>query len=180
VQQELEDRRRPKEYRFDSSINPELAWDENAERDLAEWLLGLIDGATAAITEGTNGDPAAAEAVFFAEVPPWKGTGERFGSVAECVARLKSLTRPFLKWAGKALRQAISVPTIPLFVHERHSTEAIVNTLEGWKAAGTQLDLFGDPRLDLVDQLDAYEYLGTRGPWRFAIMARIAIGSPST
>jgi len=140
VQQEFQDRRAAKDYRFDSSISPELAWDENAECAFAEWLLGLIEGATAAITQAENGDAAAAEAAFFADTPTWQGTGERFGSIAECVARLKSLTQPFLNWAGKAERQRISVPTIPLFVHERHSTEAILTTLEGGKTPGTQLD----------------------------------------
>ena len=81
---------------------------------------------------------------------------------SRAIARLKSLTKPFLNWAGKAERQRISVPTIPLFMHERHSTEVILTTLEGWKRAGTQLDLFGDPNLDLLDQLNAYEHLG---PW---------------
>lgn len=146
MQEEFPDRRKPKPYRYDSSLAPELAWDENAERELAEWLLGLIEGATAAITEAAaQGKAAEAEAAYLDQVPTWAGTGERFGSVAECVARLKSLTRPFLNWAGKAERQAIRVPTIPLFVHERHSTQAILSTLESWKATGTNLDLFGDP-----------------------------------
>ena len=163
VQQEFPDRRPPKEYRYDSSLAPELCWDEHAERDLAEWLLGLIEGATQAIIAGARrGEAAQAEAAFFAATPAWAGSGERFGSLAECVARLKSLTRPFLNWTGKAERQAIRVPTIPLFVHERHSTQAILKTLEGYKAAGSQLDLFGDPQLDVADQLDAYEHLG---PW---------------
>ena len=111
VQQEFQGHRPPKDYRFDSSISPELAWDENAERDFAEWLLGLIEGATAAITKAENGDAAAAEAAFFADIPVWKGPGpnggERFSSTAECIARLKSLTKPFLNWAGKAERQRI-------------------------------------------------------------------------
>jgi adenine-specific DNA-methyltransferase len=162
VQQEFPDRRPPKEYRYDSSLAPELCWDEHAERDLAEWLLGLIDGATQAVTAAAPGEAAQAEAAFFSATPAWAGSGERFGSLAECVARLKSLTRPFLNWTGKAERQAIRVPTIPLFVHERHSTQAILKTLEGYKAAGSQLDLFGDPQLDVADQLDAYEHLG---PW---------------
>ena len=55
------------------------------------------------------------------------------------------------------------MPTIPLFVHERHSTQAILKTLEGYKAEpAASCDLFGDPQLDLPDQLDAYEHLG---PW---------------
>ena len=54
------------------------------------------------------------------------------------------------------------MPTIPLFVHERHSTEAILRTLDSYKAIGTMGDLFGDPHLDVADQLDAYEH---SGPW---------------
>ena len=64
--------------------------------------------------------------------------------------RLKSLTQPFLNWTGKAERQQISVPTIPLFVHERHSTQAILATLEAYRASGTTMDLFGDPELDIT------------------------------
>ena len=85
---------------------------------------------------------------------------------------------PFLNWAGAAERQQIRVPTIPLFVHERHSTQAILKTMEGYKAAGTQLDLFGDPQLDVADQLDAYEHLG---PWSNRLMLgdslQVMIGS---
>ena len=31
-----------KSYRYDSSLAPELSWDETAERPFAEWLLNLI------------------------------------------------------------------------------------------------------------------------------------------
>jgi hypothetical protein len=34
------------------------------------------------------------------------------------MARLRSLTKPFLNWADKAERQQISVPTLPRFVQE--------------------------------------------------------------
>lgn len=151
VQEDFPDRRAPKKYRYDSSLAPELNWDENGEREFAEWLLALIEKAT---KEG--------EAAAFKTVQTWKGTGERFGSVTECVTRLKSLTQPFLNWSGKAERQQIYVPTIPLFVHERHSTQAILHTLSGYKAVGTNLELFGDPQLDVADELNAYEH---QGPW---------------
>ena len=42
VQPEFDARRPAKEYRYDSSLAPELRRDENAEREMAEWLLGLI------------------------------------------------------------------------------------------------------------------------------------------
>jgi adenine-specific DNA-methyltransferase len=151
IHPEFNGRKQPKSYRYDSSLAPELCWDENAERECAEWLLNLI---TIAAEQG--------EAEVFNEPQIWQGTEEKFSSIRECVARLKSLTQPFLNWAGKAERRDIKVPTIPLFVHERHSTQAILKTLESYRAAGTNLDLFGDPELDISDMLDAYEH---KGPW---------------
>lgn len=148
VQEQFNARKPPKQYRYDSSLAPELCWDENAERDFAEWLLNLV---AEAAEKG--------EANVFTEEQVWKGNGERFNSLSQCVARLKSLTQPFLKWAGKAERQQISVPTVPLFVHERHSTQNILKTLESHRAAGTMLDLFGDNAdKDIADQLDAYTH----------------------
>ena len=53
------------------------------------------------------------------------------------------------------------MPTLPLFVHERLSTKAIVETLVGHRT-NKQLDmheLFGDPQHSIADQtLRAYEY----------------------
>ena len=132
VEAQFANKKAPKTYRYDSSLAPELCWDENAERPFAEWLLNLI---TEAAEKG--------ESVVFAQPQVWRGIrphpnpspegrgamlpspsgrragdeGERFTSIPQCAARLKSLTKPFLNWAGKAERQRISVPTLPLFVH---------------------------------------------------------------
>jgi adenine-specific DNA-methyltransferase len=151
VQPEFAERKGAKTYRYDSSLAPELCWDENAEREMAEWLLERISEAA------EQGEQA-----VFSTPQRWQGTDETFASIAECVARLKSLTQPFLNWTGKAERREIAVPTIPLFVHERHATQAILETLDSYKAIGTTLDLFGDPQLDIADKLDAYEH---KGPW---------------
>lgn len=151
VEAQFSNKKPPKTYRYDSSLAPELAWDENGERDFAEWLLALIADAA---DKG--------EATVFAQPQVWQGTEERFTSLSQCAARLRSLTKPFLNWAGKAERQQITVPTLPLFVHERHSTQAILDTLQSHKATGTNLDLFGDTGLDVADKLDAYEH---KGPW---------------
>lgn len=156
VQPEFDARKPAKKYRYDSSLAPELSWDENAEREMTEWLLSLI---TEAAEKG--------EQTVFAQSQVWQGTGEAFVSIAECIARIKSLTQPYLNWTGKAERQQITVPTIPLFVHERHSTQAILETLDSYKATGTTLDLFGDPNLDVADKLDAYEHTG---PWTNRMM----------
>lgn len=151
VEAQFSHRKPPKVYRYDSSLSPELSWDENGERPFAEWLLNLVADAA-----------EKGEAVVFAEPQVWQGTGERFTALSQCAARLRSLTKPFLNWAGKAERQQISVPTLPLFVHERHSTSAILETLKSHKARGQTLDLFGDLDLDIADRLDAYEH---KGPW---------------
>ena len=151
VEAQFSHRKPPKTYRYDSSLAPELAWDENGERPFAEWLLNLV---AEAAEKG--------EAAVFAEPQVWQGTEERFTSLSQCAARLRSLTKPFLNWAGKAERQQITVPTLPLFVHERHSTQAILETLKSHKARGQTLDLFGDLDLDIADRLDAYEH---KGPW---------------
>lgn len=151
VESQFSNKKAPRTYRYDSSLAPELSWDESAERALAEWLLALIADAA------EKGEP-----VVFAEPQVWQGTEERFTSLSQCVARLRSLTKPFLNWTGKAERQQVTVPTLPLFVHERHSTQAILETLKSHKAIGTTLDLFGDIDLDVADKLDAYEH---KGPW---------------
>jgi adenine-specific DNA-methyltransferase len=70
------------------------------------------------------------------------------------------MSSPFLNWAGKAERNSFSVPTLPLFVHERLSTEAILKSVQTHKQ---QLDLFADSKLDLAERvLRAYEH---KSPW---------------
>ena len=151
VEAQFAHKKPPRTYRYDSSLAPELSWDESADRAFAEWLLGMI---AEAAEKG--------EGKVFAEPQVWQGSEERFTSLSQCAARLRSLTKPFLNWSGKAERQQVSVPTLPLFVHERHSTQAILETLQSHKARGTTLDLFGDVDLDIADKLDAYEH---KGPW---------------
>ncbi|MBN8997717.1 MAG: site-specific DNA-methyltransferase [Rhizobiales bacterium] len=151
VEAQFSNKKAPKTYRYDSSLAPELSWDESADRAFAEWLLGLI---AEAAEKG--------EDTVFSVPQIWKGTEERFTSLTQCVSRLRSLTKPFLEWTGKAERQQVTVPTLPLFVHERHSTQAILETLKSHKALGTNLDLFGDTNLDVADKLDAYQH---KGPW---------------
>lgn len=151
VEAQFPSKKPPKIYRYDSSLAPELCWDENGERPFAEWLLNLVSEAA-----------EKGESVVFAKPQTWEGTQEQFTTLSQCASRLKSLTRPFLNWAGKAERQQVSVPTLPLFVHERHSTHAILETLQSHRGAETQTDLFGDPQLDIADKLDAYQH---KGPW---------------
>src|ERR671910_814428 len=73
--------------------------------------------------------------------------------------KLKRLGKPFLDWAGKAERLSFDVPTLPLFVHERLSTKAILETLKGHERdRQMEMQLFADPQLPLHQQLEAYEH----------------------
>ena len=123
----------PATYRFDSSLAPELAWDgQNPVREQAESLIRTIQDAT------TLAEAKAAS------------------------AKLKAMSRPFLNWTGKAERLSFDVPTLPLFVHERLSTKAILETLKGHKRdkQDSFLDnLFASAERSLHDQvLRAYEH----------------------
>ena len=151
VQSEFQTGRKSRTWRYDSSLAPQLAWDENPGRDQAEWLLNLIERAA---REG--------EAAVFATEQVRQGARESFRSLGDCVAALKRLSRPFLDWAGKAERRQLDVPTIPLFRHERHSTAAIIEALRNHHGRHATGDLFGGDALDPAQQLEAYEH---DGPW---------------
>ena len=158
TQPQFRKRKPPATYRYDSSLSPSLEWDgKNSVRELGEWLLLCIEDAAKLPPPHEFAEPS----VFRDEA------GHR---VAECrglrdaVDQLKRLGRPFLNWAGKAERLSFEVPTLPLFVHERLSTMAIVETLKAHtkQARDAQLgmfELFGDPQRPITDQvLKAYEY----------------------
>jgi len=106
-------------------------------------------------------------------VPPINGPRSTSMVVKPCVCsaiaaaqraldELKAMSKPFLNWAGKAERMSFDVPTLPLFIHERLSTKAILETLKGHRLdrnQATMFDLFGDPQHSIADQvLRAYEY----------------------
>ncbi|MGL4503026.1 MAG: site-specific DNA-methyltransferase [Planktothrix sp.] len=124
-------RKPPVTYRYDSSLSPALDWDENPSRAKAEALI-------AQILEAGSLEEAKAAA-----------------------SQLKAMAQPFLNWTGKAERPEFQVPTLPLFVHERLSTRAVIETLKSHKVGGEQLtlNLFNDPKWSITDQiLKAYEY----------------------
>ena len=132
TQAQFRKRKPPATYRYDSSLSPALDWDgQNYARERGEMLLRRIQEAA---------------------------TLEDAKSAA---ADLEGLGRPFLNWAGKAERLSFDVPTLPLFVHERLSTKAILETLgEHKKDQQTDMfELFGDPRHSIADQvLRSYEH----------------------
>jgi len=132
TQAQFQKKKPPATYRYESSLSPALNWDgQNSARERGEILLRRIREA------GTLEDAKTA------------------------ATELERLGRPFLNWAGKADRLSFDVPTLPLFVHERLSTKAILETLrEHKKVQQTDMfDLFGDPQRSIADQvLRSYEH----------------------
>jgi adenine-specific DNA-methyltransferase len=153
TQAQFRKKKPPAPYRYDSSLSPVLEWDgQNPARERGEELIARI---VEAGTPGPNGeepeDPEARIKALEAELEKVRVAG----------LELRSISRPFLNWAGKAERLSFDVPTLPLFVHERLSTKAIIETLVGHRK-DRQMDmyeLFGDPQHSVTDQvLRAYEY----------------------
>src|SRR3972149_5518603 len=92
-------------YRYDSSLSPALDWDgQNPAREAGEWLPRQIEeGAALPAPHG------------FPEVRslPWRGGVLELRGLADAVAQLRALGRPFLDWAGKAERLSFDGPTPP-------------------------------------------------------------------
>jgi adenine-specific DNA-methyltransferase len=130
TQAQFRKKKEPVKYRYDSSLDPTMSWDEgNAAREEGEALINQILKA-ASIEEAKI-----------------------------AAAKLRALSAPFLNWSGKAELREFDVPTLPLFIHERLSTQAIIETLRGHKKGHEQLELFADPQHSIADQvLKAYEH----------------------
>jgi adenine-specific DNA-methyltransferase len=155
TQAQFRKKKPPKTYRYDSSLSPALDVGRPERRARAGRVAARAHRHAAALPPP---HAFAAPREFRASDGQVLATVR---SLDEAVAQLKRLSGPFLDWAGKAERLSFDVPTLPLFVHERLSTKAIVDTLVGHrkdKQAG-MWDLFGDPQHSITDQvLKAYEY----------------------
>jgi len=132
TQAQFKKKKPPKTYRYDSSLSSALDWDaKNPAREQGETLIKQVLDA------------------------------KSLEEAKTAASKLKSLSKPFLNWAGKAERLSFDVPTLPLFIHERLSTKAIIETLAGHKTDKQEdmFALFGDPQHSITDQvLKAYEY----------------------
>lgn len=98
VQDQFNTKKPPKTYRYDSSLDPALSWDENRDRAIAEWLIGLVQRCA---VEG--------ESEVFNQPQLWAGGGVRIQSLKAAADLLQALLHPFLNWAGKAERHQIAV-----------------------------------------------------------------------
>jgi adenine-specific DNA-methyltransferase len=178
TQAQFRKKKPPKTYRYDSSLSPELNWDgQNPARELGEQQirvvssqLSVVSGRLALLAEELhnlavrakqNGDDELAAAIERLLTDNWPLTTDNLSEAANAAEQLKRLAKPFLNWAGKAERLSFDVPTLPLFIHERLSTAAILETLKGHKRDKqlSLFDLFGDREHPIHDQvLRAYEH----------------------
>src|ERR1035437_2717181 len=111
TQAQFKKKKEPKKYSYDSSLSPVLEYDgQNHAREQGEALIREILEAKSIEHAKTAAD------------------------------KLRRLSKPFLNWAGKAERLSFDVPTLPMFIHERLSTKAILETLKGHKR-DKQLDM---------------------------------------
>jgi adenine-specific DNA-methyltransferase len=165
TQAQFKKKKEPKKYSYDSSLSPTLEYDgQNYAREQGEALLKqILDTPGVDLPEdlrqqitGSKGDlfvGAMGEALDAAD--------KSIRTMKAAADKLKRISKPFLNWAGKAERLSFDVPTLPMFVHERLSTKAILETLKGHKRDKQidMFDLFGDPGHSITDQiLKAYEH----------------------
>jgi adenine-specific DNA-methyltransferase len=159
TQAQFRKKKPPVAYRYDSSLSPALEWDgQNPAREQGEALVAKLYDVTASLSglrtkiKGAKTEEEGAK--IQAEIDKAQA------KVSLIADGLKALSKPFLNWAGKAERLSFDVPTLPLFVHERLSTKAIIETLASHKKdKQLDFDLFGDPHHSITDQiLKAYEY----------------------
>jgi adenine-specific DNA-methyltransferase len=154
TQAQFKKKKPPATYRYDSSLSPALDWDgQNSAREIGERQLSVIEEKLSVARRQLSVEKTSTADLEVAAAS--------LGQAEDAMRALKALSRPFLNWAGKAERLSFDVPTLPLFVHERLSTKAIIETLSSHKR-DKQLDmysLFGDPQHSVADQvLRAYEY----------------------
>ena len=157
VQAQFRKKKHPATYRYDSSLSPALDWDgQNAAREEAETRIAALQSRIAELS--TIVDAGAAEMISETRLAAAR---EQLAAAREDAAALKALTEPFLNWTGKAERLSFDVPTLPMFVHERLSTAAILETLKGHSTDRQEnmFDLFGESDLPIHDRvLKAYEH----------------------
>ncbi|MEI7837870.1 MAG: DNA methyltransferase, partial [Planctomycetota bacterium] len=146
TQPQFRKKKPPVTYSYDSSLSPAMDWDgQNPAREEGEAALAEITKQTAALKAAKDDSQRQAA----------------LAAIEAAAQKLGALSKPFLNWSGKAERISFDVPTLPLFVHERLSTQAIIQTLKGHKRDKqfSMFEMFADPGHSVADQvLRAYEY----------------------
>ena len=181
TQSQFRDRKPAVTYRYDSSLSPALDWDsQNPAREQGEALIAELARHIAALRKTISEidvappEDATPKAIASKRVKSASATQigggvleqltAKLAEAEDALRKLKALSKPFLAWSGKAERLSFDVPTLPLFVHERLSTKAILETLKGHRRPEhtrqlDMFDLFADAERPIHEQvLKAYQY----------------------
>ncbi|MCE2723496.1 MAG: site-specific DNA-methyltransferase [Betaproteobacteria bacterium] len=175
TQSQFRQKKAPATYQYDSSISPALDWDsQNSSREKGEALIAALEAQISGLKALLLPAPqavAVAKGKKATITPAIAATGHANPNIADIEAKLiaaqdslsklRALSKPFLNWSGKAERLSFDVPTLPLFVHERLSTKAILETLKGHRKEKQldMFDLFADAERPVHEQvLKAYQY----------------------
>jgi adenine-specific DNA-methyltransferase len=168
TQAQFKKKKEPHAYLYDSSLSPVMEWDaKNPAREQGEQHIGdarrrasEVRTLLAKLKKIETNALTKADAENLKKAIAEIELSSKAGS--DSLDRLKALSSPFLNWSGKAEHLRFDVPTLPLFIHERLSTTAIIETLHGHKSDKQDdflSNLFADPRHSVADQvLRAYEY----------------------
>ena len=145
TQAQFRKKKKPATWRYDPSLSPALDWDgENPARERAETKIAALQERIARLSAALL--EADADSISDGELDVAR---DELAAARNEVDELQALSKPFLDWPGTAERLSFEVLTLLLFVLERLSTAAIVETLKGHKRdrQADMFDLFGD-RLD--------------------------------
>ncbi len=127
TQAQFKKKKVPQTYRYDSSLSPQLELDgQNPARELGESQLSVVSSQLSVVRSQIANAREKLSATDHGQL-----TTDPLDKAEEALRTLKSLSKPFLNWSGKAERLSFDVPTLPLFIHERLSTKAIIETLKG-------------------------------------------------
>ena len=166
TQSEFKKKLPPKKYRYDDSLSPVLEWDgQNSARQRGEVQIAKAETELAEASKKLNGKTETKDAAAHVK------------AAQKAVSELKAMSKLFLSWSGKAELLSFDVPTLPVFIHERLPTKAILETLKGHKRdkQTDMFDLFGDPQHFITDQvLRAYEHKDKYNDFLDARAARLA------
>ncbi|AMS33652.1 DNA methylase [Betaproteobacteria bacterium UKL13-2] len=175
TQSQFRQKKVPATYHYDSSISPALDWDsQNSSREKGEVLIAALEAQISglkalllpapqavAVAKGKKATITPAIAASGHASPNIADIEAKLIAAQDSLSKLKALSKPFLNWSGKAERLSFDVPTLPLFVHERLSTKAILETLKGHRKEKQldMFDLFADAERPVHEQvLKAYQY----------------------
>lgn len=114
-----------RQYAYDPHLDPQLMFDAQSVRQTAEQLLQEI--------------------MHTEDLQVAKRNAQK----------LLKMQQPWLQWAGKAEHTSFEVETVPLYIHERVSTQAILRAVQREEV---QKSLFADPQLPLDQAIEAYQH----------------------